>query len=438
MPTGSARRNNIWRLAAMLLLVASFLAACSVNSSNPSGINLSLGLAGSTADHPAKPPVIGSGGPSGTFAFVYDNQVWVSSGSSATQLTHLVLSNGSTIAWGPLLWSPDGTYIAFALAQSTGASTTMATSGTIYYVNATTGATVATVATGSIYGHNYTWYGNDFLVYSSGAGISMYGPISTGNPRVWTVLSPFDNTGTNAAPDGGFLQFGDLAITNQNVLFFTRLDLTSLGVSANAGSAAVDYIQMPLLPTDITSLDLANSYPLPLGNISRAVDLGQVYTGPSGLFTTGAWQISRGGSYLVWQKVTGVDARTGTVTSTYCASAARYYVCNQQLFTSATKTSSGDPANISISPDGTAASFTSNGLYVQNVDGSGSTRLASAGWLSPATWSPDSKTVAVTRLNKATTDANGVTHFNTDVVLFGGGAKGSVFIAGAQNLAWQM
>src|SRR5262245_17070268 len=64
-------------LVVALIALASLLAACGVGSDNSSGSNYSLGLAGSTLDHPSNPPTIAANGPSGTYAFVYDNQIWL-------------------------------------------------------------------------------------------------------------------------------------------------------------------------------------------------------------------------------------------------------------------------------------------------------------------------------------------------------------------------
>ena len=46
-------------------------------SGGSGGSNVSLGLAGSTLDHPSNPPTIAASGPGGTYAFVYDNQIWL-------------------------------------------------------------------------------------------------------------------------------------------------------------------------------------------------------------------------------------------------------------------------------------------------------------------------------------------------------------------------
>ena len=86
------------------------------------------------------------------------------------------------------VWSPDGTHIAFALVQNLTPSTPDRTAGpnlrSRYLVAYRNGTTVVTPGIGSVYGHNYTWYGPNMLFYSSGDGISMY-DIGDPDPRVW-------------------------------------------------------------------------------------------------------------------------------------------------------------------------------------------------------------------------------------------------------------
>ena len=217
------RVRRITRLAAAagLALVVLFVAGCSAGGSSSGGTNISLGLAGSTADHPSAPPSVAAAGPNDTYAFVYGDQIWIhKSGSSnqssscncqsscnPCQLTNIELSNGADISWGPLVWSPDGSHIAFALIQNLTPTTPDRTAGPIYVVNTTTvgttvtGTTVVTPGIGSIYGHNYVWYGPNMLFYSSGDGISMY-DIGDPDPRVWQVLSAMTSTGDSTGwPD---------------------------------------------------------------------------------------------------------------------------------------------------------------------------------------------------------------------------------------------
>src|SRR5262249_51507962 len=74
---GSAR----WQLKTsglfLCMMLALGLAACSSSNTSSGNINFSLGLAGSTADHQTQPPTIAANGPQGTYAFVYDDQIWV-------------------------------------------------------------------------------------------------------------------------------------------------------------------------------------------------------------------------------------------------------------------------------------------------------------------------------------------------------------------------
>src|SRR5262245_62474276 len=98
-----------------LLLVLVLLGGCGAGG----GSVAPFGLTGSTADRPATPPALAAGGPVSTYAFVYNNQIWLHETGQAEprQLTHLVLSRGAVISWGPLVWSPSGRYIAFALVE---------------------------------------------------------------------------------------------------------------------------------------------------------------------------------------------------------------------------------------------------------------------------------------------------------------------------------
>ena len=87
-----------WRACSMALtgagLLCALLAACSATTPGSGGINFSSGLAGSTIDHPGKPPTIAANSPTGAYAFVYDNQIWLRQNgeNQAEQLTHMALS----------------------------------------------------------------------------------------------------------------------------------------------------------------------------------------------------------------------------------------------------------------------------------------------------------------------------------------------------------
>ena len=114
----STRPFRRWSVFPLLLALAlaGLLAGCSASGSSQ-GIDFQLGLQGSTADNPAAAPTIASNGPDNEYAFVYDNQVWVhpKGGAAAIQITHLTLSNGATLVWGPLVWSPSGNLLEFSL-----------------------------------------------------------------------------------------------------------------------------------------------------------------------------------------------------------------------------------------------------------------------------------------------------------------------------------
>ncbi len=123
-------------------LLCMCLAACSATTPGSGGINLSSGLAGSTIDHPGKPPTIAANGPTGAYAFVYDNQIWLRQNgeNQAEQLTHMAISKGSIITWGPLVWSPDGRYIAFTVVENLDLASGGSSSyiGLLYYLDTAT------------------------------------------------------------------------------------------------------------------------------------------------------------------------------------------------------------------------------------------------------------------------------------------------------------
>ncbi|MGZ3681808.1 MAG: hypothetical protein ACXVDI_24875, partial [Ktedonobacterales bacterium] len=182
------RRGLLLTVPLLTLVIALSLAGCS--TSGGGGTNYSLGLAGSTGDHPSAPPSIPATGPGGTYAFVYDNQIWLRQNgqAQAKQLTHLVLSNGATLFWGPLIWSPGSKYIAFALVENLTPDAPTRTSGPLYYVDAGSGATFLTGGTGSIYGHSYAWWDDNAIFYSSGSGVMLY-DLGDCDPRVWQAIT---------------------------------------------------------------------------------------------------------------------------------------------------------------------------------------------------------------------------------------------------------
>ncbi len=442
-----ARRGG-W---ALVLGLALTLAGCSVGlgSGSSGGTNYSLGLAGSTADHQSQSPNIAATGPTGTYAFVYDNQIWVhtSGQAGAKQLTHLVLSNGATISWGPLAWSPSGKYIAFALAQNLTPNVPGRSAAPLYYVDTSSGDTFGTSGTGSIYGHTYVWYDDRALFYSDGGAIMMY-DAGDKDPRMWPVLAPFRNalsTGATNYYSSGGTAIGDISIAGGN-LFFTRMTLAGLGATGVVGKARVEEYALDsfngydALQPDDSSLPtwLADPSHLPLGQYEdqgSVADLGAVYSDSSGNLVAGAWQISPRASVLVSQHVDNVDTTSGSVTS-------HYYGCtnfNHSGCPTILSIASPSPRvahpSFAISPDGSAVALTTDALYIQSLNGGPVAKVPGASWTSPPAWAPDSKHVVVTQLASQSTDASGVVRSVTNVLSVTGSA-GTPFIPQAQNVAW--
>jgi hypothetical protein len=434
-------------LLALASLLAGLLAACGVGSDSSGGSNYSLGLAGSTLDHASTPPTIAANGPAGTYAFVYDNQIWLrqEGQTTAKQITRIPLSNAAAIAWGPLVWSPQGKYIAFALVQdlapTPGAPPSSA--GPIYYVDTTSCAgaghycAVYSAGTGSIYGHTYDWLGESMLVYASGQGVMLY---QLDDPRVWTVR-PIRTSQSGAS---AMAMFGDLQVVSGS-LYYTRMDVKGLGARGVVGTASV---YQTFLGTEeqlnqlskVNPSEFASRFPDKIGDGSWLGSLGKVYASSTGDYETGAWRLRRtssGVTQIVAQRVDAVDTQSGQVTSSFCA-AQNYgtYVsfdglCGKNLLSSAATQPLSAYSQLALSTDGKAA-FAGDSLYEQGA----ANKLGPAGWTAPPAWSPDGQTVVVTNLVKTETDANGVTRAQTNLVAYAAGQQGATLIAGARNIAW--
>lgn len=451
------RRQSRWgpALTGLLLcaVLVGLLAGCSIGGSDTGSSKLTLGLAGSTSDHPAQPPTLGNG-PGGTLAFVYDNQLWLrkSGGSGATQLTHLVLSNGATIQWGPLVWSQSGRYIAFALIENLTPTSPGGASGPIFYVDTQGGQVYDTGATGSVYGHSYAWFGDSMLFFATGGGIMMFGPLNVPNadPRTWQALTQIQNPNQDGVTyDGGGVTFGDVAIGSGNGdLFYSLISLTAPGSNGIVGSAQVNITGLPNLDefNRVAQQDQTNNTnQLPYwiaSHISlspgrRVADLGSAYSDTAGDSVTGAWNISPDESVLIAQHIDRVDTKGGTVSSGFCekTSGAGYYDCNA-ILGDAGKAPLSAHLNISVSSNSGRVAYTSDRLYIASAGGGNESRLASAGWTTPPAWAPDNKAVTVTQLTSTNTDANGVVHNTTNILTFSGGSSGATFIAGGQNPSW--
>lgn len=434
MPTHSSPHRWMRRLPGTLVLcgvLLAVLAGCSLTGGSGSGSSsLSLGLAGSTADQPATPPALAQGGPGGQYAFVYDDQVWLRTPAQPLkQLTHLVLSNGANIAWGPLVWSASGKYIAFTLVQSLNPAEPSSSSGPIYIVDTASGSTILSGGTGSIYGHTYAWYGDNMLFFSSGGSIDMFGPYgcdTTCDPRTWTALSPVQAQGSGVY-SGQSVAYGDIGITG-STLYFTQVSLTSLGGAGVVGSATVQRIQIGIASDDVLPSDDATSFPL-TGYASQVADLGQAYAGPQGSVSAGAWDLS--GNGIVVQHIDRVDAKAGQVSSSFCSYDA-YGNCTAILRDAGTAPLSATPG---LSVAGGRVAYADGTLYVANTDGSHESKLASAGWTMPPTVSPDGKLAAVTQLVSQSTSASGVVHSDTNVLIFDGSTS-LTFVPGGQDFSW--
>ncbi|MGZ3715735.1 MAG: hypothetical protein ACXVA4_09970, partial [Ktedonobacterales bacterium] len=421
------RRGLLLTVPLLTLVIALSLAGCS--TSGGGGTNYSLGLAGSTGDHPSAPPSIPATGPGGTYAFVYDNQIWLRQNgqAQAKQLTHLVLSNGATLFWGPLIWSPGSKYIAFALVENLTPDAPTRTSGPLYYVDAGSGATFLTGGTGSIYGHSYAWWDDNAIFYSSGSGIMLY-DLGDCDPRVWQAITPFQNVGgTPTNYTGGNVSFSDIAITVDNHLLATHVTIQSPGSTGQVGSASIYSYWLPsrtdyegqrdsTCANDQTPRWLNEHIQNPgafsnqtIANTgSSDAELGIAYTDPNGDIVTGAWQLAGNGA-IAWQRIGGVNTKAGTVSSTFCVGG------NCNVLRGAVKYPIAAHPSIGITGNANHIAFAADKLYVDNNGAVG----AAGGTASPA-WGPGDVAVA-TQIVSQNTDAGGVLRTQTNLVLSSGG-----------------
>jgi hypothetical protein len=436
-----------------LLFSVALLLVVGCSSSGTGNTSISLGLSGSTADNPSAPPSVAGNGPSGVYAFVYDDQIWIHKSNYLTplQVTHLALSRGADIIWGPLVWSPDGTHIAFALVHNLTPKTVDSIAGPIYVVDTSNGNTVVTPGIGSVYGHNYAWYGPNMLFYSSGDGISMY-DLGDPDPRVWPVLTSFTTPDDETFSSNAV--FGDIAITNDDTLYYSAAQVTSLGSTGTVGSASIYQAPLPPLVDYNAEFDqyastspvtvaawLYQRFPLPrVGwNSYRVADLGEAYADSDGNFTMGSWQISSSGSRFVWQVVHDVD--TQTVSSSFCSSSTGGE-CSTSVLGNAGTYSKSIHGQLSLSPDASSIAFTSDALYLQELqaasgEGAGALPgITRAGWILPAAMSPQGGLAVATQVVSSSRSSEGVLRVDTNLVAFDG-AHHYVLIAGAEDVAWQ-
>ena len=435
-------------LLALTLLGTLALAGCST-----SGGSLTGGLAGSTVDHPTQPPQVAATGPNGTYAFVYDNQIWLNTSQGPKQATHLVLSNGANISWGPLVWSPDGNSIAFALVENLTPGTSGRSYGSIYYVTVSSdgfGTTAVTPATGSVYGHTYAWYTPRALIYSDRNGLMLF-DVGDSDPRVWLLRSALTS-------DDGYLYtsagiYGDLAVTSDGgTVVYTAISVNpgSIGAKGVVGSAQLRGLNLGQLanvfgsygsddPNLAVQLAIATQNIAQNGTAYSLVSLGKAYADPTGDFVAGAWQLSAGGSVLVTQQIDGVDTGKGVVSSHFCAQQGDpingYSGC-QGILSGAGKYPSTTRAEMALSRNATRVAAATDALYTQSINGGTSAKTALTIWNTAPAWAPDNKTVLATNLISAKTDAAGVLRPQTEVIAYDG-SQATTLIAGAENVTWK-
>jgi hypothetical protein len=424
------RPGLFWLLLSLCAIMA--LAGCSSGESGSGGINFSLGLAGSTADQQSQPPTIASGGPNNTYAFVYDNQIWVQTGSGATpkQLTQLVLSNGATLRWGPLTWSPDGKYIAFALVEDLNLDphATTPSAGPIYYVSADPtakdyGTQYLTPGTGSVYGHTYDWFGSTMLLYSNGSGIQVF-TLGSSDPRAYQVRTIPSAPFSNPSPSDYYM-FGDIRF-NGNTLYYTRLDIRSPGRTGSVGTAGLfrSIIGNPAQYEGLDEASMSNAFPIT--QYDQIASLGLAYADSEGNYVAGAWQLRNG--TIALQSVQSVDNQT--VTSKVCTQVP-FGNCGSNVVSNATKMPITVHPQIALGPNGKVA-YCADNLYVAGQ----SNNSGVCNWTVPPVYSSGGM-LAFTQLTKQATDANGAERFTTNIQVIQSGGQAITLIAGAQNLAFK-
>lgn len=445
--SGQARgwRARGWRpsvaaargVSLLLTLIATIvLAGCSA-SGGSSGIDFTLGLQGSTADNPAQPPKIAANGPNGEYAFVYDNQVWAHTqgASAAVQVTHLTLSNGSTIIWGPLIWSPSGKSLAFSLVQNASPNQASSSAGPLYYVNlssclTTSGATCPvypTQLTGSVYGHGYDWLNDDWLISGSGGGISAFDISDPNGWRVWQL-----RTTATESQDGNCGQprsYGDVEVVG-TTLYYTCMNLTNLGSTGAIGTASLNAASLSSIVNDFgadqSTRDEQIATLLNGDGLSgyQITSLGNVYLGATSM-VAGAWQVNN--STLVYERVGAIDTQHSTAARVICATTVYSGGCGSTSLPKIPAQPLTVRPTISLG-SGSAIAYQGDALYLSGQNSSVAVTSPYAPvWLSGGA-------VAATNVVSTTTDASGVTRVTANLVIAQNGAP-TTLIAGASDMA---
>lgn len=421
---------------ALLALLA--LAGCSA-SGGGSGINVTLGLQGSTADNPAPPPKLASAGPDHTYAFVYDNQVWahVKGASGLMQVTRLTLSAGATIEWGPLVWSPSGKSLAFALVQNLATDQLIRDAGQIYYVNvssclSSSGANCLvynTEITGSVYGHTYDWLNDDWLIAGGGSGIAAYDVSDPNGWRTWQLrMTANDTRDYNCGPSRSY---GDVEVVG-TTLYYTCMTIANPGATGAVGTASLNSLSLYNIASNF-SLDPVtrdeNIASALNGNQglygSQLLSLGNVYADPNGQFETGAWTVS--GNNLAYEQIGKVDTQTSVAARTLCLTTIYNLGCDSTHIGGVTSQPLSAHPQIALGPNG-AVAYQGDKLYLSGQ----SSGIAVTSPYAPV-WLSDSSALA-TNVTATTTDASGVTRTAANLVIAQGGSPATL-IAGASDAA---
>lgn len=440
----AGRWRNAARSGAMALLlfvVATLaLAGCSSTGSSK-GIDYTLGLQGSTADNPAQPPKIAASGPDGEYAFVYDNQVWahVKGATSAVQITRLTLSNGATIMWGPLVWSPSGHSLAFAVVHNMATDQPTRTAGAIYYVNVSTCLTTSgaacpvytTEATGSVYGHSYAWLNDDWLITGGNSGIAAFDISDPNGWRTWQLrVTANEQQDANC---GQARSYGDVQVVG-TTLYYTCTNLSSLDSSGAIGTATLNASNLSSIVSqfgnDAQTRDEQIATILNGDSLYgyQVAGLGNVYLDAVGNVVAGAWKVS--GTTLVYERVGNVDTKNATAGRAICSTSVYNYGGCDQSHTPSVKSQplTAHPL-IALGPNG-AIAYQGDKLYVSGQNSSiPVTSTYAPMWVT-------SSDVAATSILSTTTDASGVTRESANLIIVSGGAP-STLIVGASDLAWR-
>ncbi|MFI5274981.1 MAG: hypothetical protein ACHQ4H_18275 [Ktedonobacterales bacterium] len=412
----------------MILSLA--LAACSTTDLGGTGIGLSgFGSANLT---PVGTPTTQGHDPGGTYAFVYGNQVWIKTAQDKTprQLTHLALAAGTSYSWGPIVWSADGTHLAFALGQSD-QTATPATSGPLYIVDTSHGDAQLTAGTSSVFGHAYAWYGTSALFYANGAGIQFYDFSAPGDPRAFNAVVGSNGPDYSQSNSPHFVTFGDIAFLGQR-LYATRIDVAALGGTGAIGTAKVWSYFVPTAAGDYAG----GSMGLSRFGLSGfpAVDLGKAYADGLGNVVAGGWNLAQDGG-VAFDQVTGVDAKTGTVKSTVCyAFSYDFGGCDYTLFQDVSSFPVDARPQLAFSTDGKTIAFGGPSVSTEGRTGSAFAKLSPGAVGQPPQWSPDDASLAATQ-PPAASSSSASQQSTTNIVIYAGG-KSSVFVAGAEGLTW--